>query len=812
MPRSQPLNPCPARVHPRPFRTHAQRWLTRLVVAGLLPAVAVPLLPHVAWAKSKGQSASQLLHTIATHAPGKERDEAVDALIELGDAVWPEVRSKLDSIGGLQGGDDTVVDLLLGWGLKSYDEAVLRAPKLSDGPARRLVKQVLRYKEDARRAKLLTSLLQRNDAELLLLVLPELLVTDPPPVITRLIQLIDDPRQNLRAYAIDTLVSRKKDLDPATQQLAMQTMVRLLGIEQLKPSAENQTVRLKLVGAVARLGENTDAAVDPLLAALTVPDQRDAALEGLTQVGAPAVKAAIFLLRTADRGRLELALQVVSHLRAQAAPALLPMIQSPEPRTRNLAVDVLSHIAVPEVRGELIRLVRERKLTDLRQGLLLCLTLYDESVRQLLLDLLKDQDVQVRRLVVEQLWHLADPETYAALRHTATRDADMQTRKMAVQAMVGVGDPKGMELLRKLANANNQEERIAVLTTIGRVDGEAGIPALLAQLGDPSDDVFRAAVMSLRRLTLHSGPRREGEWNAWLAAQKDAPKDPMADVSTRQGRFTVDGRELTYLEASGGRDHTIIAVSGPPFRDSTHLTPHVWRLAEDSRVVALQRTAAERSAVTLSEADRSVELSALIDHLRVEKVVLLADAAGAHLAMTFATRHPELVSHVVLHGGPFPSAEALRRLPADVMAATPQPWRDDFQWALKQAGLLPADVRNRVLARALSTGLVADTDAARRLDLSNLFEDGLDVETLQRAIADAGTDGVRELKVPTLLLLGDKAPWVASALKDATEWNAAHKGGDNPRQLSVMKVRGASAFPLLESPTDATNAISNFLK
>lgn len=786
--------------------------LLRIAVAVAAPAMVLPSPVPEAEAKPKGMTAAQLLHKLASHAPGKERDEAVDALIELGDPAWPEVRNKLDGLMGIQGGEDTVVDLLLGWGERSYDEAVLRAPKLGDAPARRLVKQVLRYKEDARRQKLLMSLLAREDAELLLIVLPELLVTDPPPVLARLIQLVDDPRQNLKAYAIDTLVARKQDLDPATQQLAMQTVVRLLGIEQLKPSIANQTVRLKLVGAVARLGENSDAAVDPLLAALGVPDQRDAALEGLTQVGAPAVKAAIFLLKTADRGRLELALQVISHLRAQAAPALMPMIQSPEPRTRNLAVDVLAHIAVPEVRAELIRLVREKKLTDLRQGVVLCLTLYDETVRQLLLDLLKDQDVQVRRMVIEQLWRLADPETFAAIRHTATRDGDLQTRKMATQAMVGVGDPKALDLLHKLANVNNQEERVAVLTLIGRVDGEAGIEPLLAQLGDPSDDVFRAALTSLRRLTLHTGPRREGEWTAWLATRKDAPKDPMADARTAQGRFTVDGRTLGYVEVNGGSDHTIVAVSGPPFRDGTHLTPHLWRLAEDSRVVALRRGGGERSVVSLSEADRAAELSGLIEHLRVQKVVLLADAAGAHLALSFAARHPDQVSHVVLHGGPFPTAEALRRLPAEVVAAIPQPWREDLQWAMKQTKLLQPEMRNRALARPLAVALVADTDAARRLDLANLYEDGIDAETFERAVADAAADEIRELKVPTLLLLGAKAPWAASAERDLAAWNTARKATENPRGVTISRLKNAAGMPLLESPLEATAAILAFLK
>lgn len=775
-----------------------------------LPSLLMlPPMVTVASAKPKGQTAAQLLKIVMSSQPGKERDEAVDALIELGDPAWPEVRGKLDAIANLKGGEDTLVDLLLGWGQTSYDEAVTRAPKLGDPAARRLVKQILRYKEDARRTRILMSMLPRQDDELLLLVLPEVLAMDPPPVLARLLQLVDDPRANLRAYAIDTLVARKY-VD------ALPTLVRLLGIEQLHPRPENLNSRLKLIGAVSRLGQDRDAAVDPLLAALAVPDQRDAALDGLMQVGAPAVKAAIFLLRTADRARLETALAVVSHLKVQAAPQLLPLVQSTEPRTRNLAFDVLAHIAVPEVRGDLIKMVREKKIADLRQGVLLCLTLYDASVRNLLLDLMKDPDVTTRRLAVEQLWRLADPETFAALRHTATRDSDLQTRKMAVQAMVGVGDPKALELLRKLAIVNNQEERIAILTTIGRLDDLNGIPALAAQLSDPSDEIFRAAITSLRRLTFHSGPRRESEWLGWMHAEKGREKDPLEEIAPQQGRYQVDGREMTYLEVKGGSDHTYVAVSGPPFRDSSHFAPFIWQLAEDDRVIVPQRSAAEHLAMALSETDRAHELAALIDHLRTEKVVLLADAAGAHLAITYANKHPEQISHVVLTG-PFPTAEAIRRLPGEVLAAMPLPWRDDFQWAIKQAGLLVPEMRQRVLSRGLISALLGDPEQARRIQgpsgtgLTNLFEDGFDSETFERAAADAAADDVREVRVPTLLLLGEKAPWAASTLRDMTAMNAGHKATDAGKVVTVQRLNRSSAMPLLEQPVETLAAIRGFV-
>ena len=757
-------------------------------------------MPSPALARSHTQTAAQWLKTLLATPPGQERDAAVDALLELGDAAWPEVRGKLDAIAALRGGEDTVVDLLLGWGQTSYDEAVLRAPKLGDAAARRLVRQILRYKEDERRAKILSAMLGRHDDELLLLVLPELLLTDPPPVLARLEQLVDDPRPNLRAYAIDTLVAQK-------HVGALQTIVRLLGIEQLKPTAANLNTRIKLIAAAARLGGGTDAAVDPLLAALAVPDQREAALDGLLHVGAPAVKQAIFLLRTADRGRMESVITVIHHLRVQAAPELLPLVTSPEPRTRNLAVDVLAHIAVPEVREPLIELVRAKKLPDLRQGLTLCAAFYNDAVRKLLLELLKDQDVAVRTAALEQLWRAADPETFPSLRHTAARDSDLHVRMLATQAVVGVGDPKGLELLSKLATVNNQEERLAVLQTIGRVGNEGAIPALATQLSDPSDDVFRAANGAISKIALHVGPRREGEWKAWLDGDRGRVSDAFDDVSGSQREFSADGKRLTYLERADGADRTLILLSGPPFRDATHLLPQAWRLQENNRVVVPQRPETERFAVAVADGERQRDLAALVAHLRVEKVVLVADAAGAHLALAFANKHAEQVSHVILLGGPFPTTEALRRLPGEVVAAMPANYRDDYLWALRQHGLLEPELRRRVMKRALGTGLVGDLDQVRRLALATLYDDGLDAETFERAVAEAAQDEVKEARVPTLLVVGERAPWATSAQRDYAALPAPQR-----KLVQFARVKLAGALPLLEAPAEAMPAILAFLK
>jgi len=738
-----------------------------------------------------------LVAHILTLAPGKDRDDAVDQLIELGADAWPEVRGRLDALAATMGGDDVLVDVLLGLAPASVDELVARSPKLSDAAAVRVARAVLRYAPDVRQLQILEQFAKRDDDTLLLLVLPEVLSRDAPVALARLTTLVDDKRANVRAYAIDMLVA--KNHTPARPVL-----VRLLGIEQLKPTTDNIFVRQKLIHAIARLG--ADAAVPPLMEALDVADQREAVLDGLLTVGAPAVQAAVFMLRTADRSRIETALGVLSHLRLQAAPALLPLVTASDERTRELAIDILSHLAVPEVRAAIIKLVKERRFTDLRRGVLLALALYDESVRQMLVDMLTDPNVPVRQLAIEQLWRLADPETFSALRRTAGNDADQSVRMLALQAAVGVGDPKALELARQMVAVPYLKERLAVLDLLGRADGAAAIPALAAQLSDPSDEVFRMAQSALRRITFHQGPRREAEWLSWADGERGRSKEAYEEISPDLHKYAVEDREMAWLEA-GSEDPTIIVLSGPPFRDATHLAPHVWRLAGDHRVAVMKRGVGPASATTISEAEMTLDLQKLLAAIGKRPVVLLADGPAAHFAIAYSVAHPKDVSRIILHGGPWPTAAALQRLPGEVAGAVSPLWRDDLTWGLQQHALLVPSLSQPAVWRAVLTAILADAESGRRVRTGNLFDDGFTIDVHDRAVSEARASDPARVNVKTCLLLGAKAPWAASTQKDIEALTGSAK-----KLVQLFPLKQAGGMPLVDDPRATLQAIAKCLE
>ena len=219
------LRKCRASVYSAGVSTSSTTLRAVIVAATLVCAVQTPRLAEakVAATKADAAKASALIAKIIAMAPGRERYKAVDQLIDLGDAAWPTVQAALPRLSQSREGESVVVDVLLGFMDLSYEAMPAWLPKLSDGAARRVTKFLLRLKADKRQHTALKSLMGRRDRGLLLLVLPALMGHDRPAVLRRMLTLIDDPRPEMSAYAIDTVATHR-------YKPAMSVLVRLLGI------------------------------------------------------------------------------------------------------------------------------------------------------------------------------------------------------------------------------------------------------------------------------------------------------------------------------------------------------------------------------------------------------------------------------------------------------------------------------------------------------------------------------------------------------------------------------------------------------
>ena len=135
---------------------------------------------------------------------------------------------------------------------------------------------------------------------------------------------------------------------------------------------------------------------------------------------------------------------------------------------------------------------------------------------------------------------------------------------------------------------------------------------------------------------------------------------PPPSAAPRQDiRFlrTPDGTALAY--ADGGRGHPLVkAANWLSHLEYDHQSPiwrHWWRaLSERYRLIRYDERGCGLSSWDVADfcLDAWVaDLEAVVDALQLEHFALLGLSQGASVAIEYAARHPERVSHLVLYGG-----------------------------------------------------------------------------------------------------------------------------------------------------------------
>jgi proline iminopeptidase len=115
--------------------------------------------------------------------------------------------------------------------------------------------------------------------------------------------------------------------------------------------------------------------------------------------------------------------------------------------------------------------------------------------------------------------------------------------------------------------------------------------------------------------------------------------------------ISVQNAELYYREIGQGRP--IFILHGGPDFDHTYLLPDMDRLSGDFRLIYYDQRGRGRSSGNVQPEDVSIQseiedLEALRDYFRLASVAVLGHSWGGVLAMEYAIRHPDRVSHLIL--------------------------------------------------------------------------------------------------------------------------------------------------------------------
>lgn len=126
---------------------------------------------------------------------------------------------------------------------------------------------------------------------------------------------------------------------------------------------------------------------------------------------------------------------------------------------------------------------------------------------------------------------------------------------------------------------------------------------------------------------------------------------PFSRPKPSDGYLSAGGARLYYRDIGEGQP--IIVLHGGPDFDHNYLVPEMDRLAESFRLLYYDQRGRGKSAEGVRVEDVSIisemdDLGALQADFGVEPAAILGHSFGGLLAVEYATRHPERVSHLIL--------------------------------------------------------------------------------------------------------------------------------------------------------------------
>ena len=287
--------------------------------------------------------------------------------------------------------------------------------------------------------------------------------------------------------------------------------------------------------------------------------------------------------------------------------------------------------------------------------------------------------------------------------------------------------------------------------------------------------------------------------------------------SAREGFISLGNAAIYYRDI--GRGQPIVILHGGPDFDHNYLLPDLDRLADAYRLIYYDQRGRGKSALNVRPEDVSLaseieDLEGIRAYFGLETIAILGHSWGGLLAMEYALRHPQRVSHLILMNTAPASRddyllfreERRKSAPGDVerlkelsssagyaegdLEAYAAYYRVHFRAALRQPELLERLVgrlrfnlipEGILKARAIEDHLMDDTWSACHYDL---FPQLL------------------QLRVPTLVLHGD--------YDFVPQECAAHIARAIPgARLVVLKDTGHFAY--LERPDAVRKELSEFL-
>ena len=306
-----------------------------------------------------------------------------------------------------------------------------------------------------------------------------------------------------------------------------------------------------------------------------------------------------------------------------------------------------------------------------------------------------------------------------------------------------------------------------------------------------------------------TAPFSDSAW-AFQAGRTAAPRESRVPV----GNASLYSREI-------GQGQPIIVLHGGPDFDHGYLLPDLDRLATSFRLIYYDQRGRGRSADQVLPEEVTLEsdvddLDKLRQHFGLESAALLGHSWGAVLAMEYALRHPDRVSHMILMNPAPASANdfaVFRKSYAQKLGADLDPQREILASAAYKEGDPEAVAARYRLHFKAALARPQDYEKLMATMKAGFIRQGKEGIVKARAVEDRlmhdtwEMDGydllprLKTLSIPTLVIYGDHdlipgdiATHIARAIPNAR----------------MVTLRNCGHFTYLECPDDVRKAFNDF--
>jgi pimeloyl-ACP methyl ester carboxylesterase/HEAT repeat protein len=652
-------------------------------------------------------------------------------------------------------------------------------------------------------------LLSRISEELVKSLLLKGASTGVPSIRARVIDALADQK----AKALAPLARKWLSKQPATIRSASARALRFVGNkgdsdlllrtylnERDRMDKANLVVRVELLKTMATL-KKVDW-VPVFVDAVGVEGEQRVATDALVDIGTPAVRTLLLVVKVGDSKRIPFAVEALARIGKGVGKAAGGLFKHPLESIRVLGRDLMAASGDPDAVASLLKLMRSDEVDD-PVPLVEAIATFGTVEAQIgLIEASQHANESVRMAAVIGLGgsQLRNKKVTAALTEVIEKDSSSAVRSQAVRAMFRLGCDGMVDLLIRLIQYDTQEVRIEAYEALGWAGQPRAIPSMALRIRETVDAAEKKRLKAAMQRITRRGDLTSGRtYQAWYRRLKGVLGQRAANA--RRGTLKRGKRVIHYRTA--GQGNAVVALAG--FHGGDSWIPTLDLLAGSHRVVTYDARGRDRSPLGragFSYKDEVNDLEQLRRHLKIGHMVLVAHDVGGLIAAAYAQMYPKQVKKLILVSTPARAknfamdavaARSLRGIWAKNLAALDarHAWFHPTAWlAYRDAALSPAYVRKPYLAPRIVAYPVQPyvrqqvTKATSRLELVSL---------------------VGGIKVPVLLVAGVNAPL------SSTDNGALAHLSKKYKHVRLARLKGLAHYPHLEAPAYAAQVISSFL-